>query len=53
MASWRILIADGLAEEGQAILRRQAEIVEASDLAALPPGPPSTSSPRSPLGWQH
>jgi hypothetical protein len=36
MASWRILIADGLAEEGQAILRRQAEIVEASDLAALP-----------------
>lgn len=36
MAPWRILIADGLAEEGQAILRRQAEIVEASDLAALP-----------------
>jgi len=36
MAPWRILIADGLAEEGQAILRRQAEIVEASDLSALP-----------------
>ncbi len=67
MASWRILIADGLAEEGQAILRRQAEIVEASDLAALPrfdglivrsrprvsPEPPSTSLLRSPLAWQH
>ncbi len=36
MADWRILVTDGLAREGLELLRREAEVIEAADLSALP-----------------
>jgi D-3-phosphoglycerate dehydrogenase len=33
--TWRVLITDGLAEEGLKLLREQAELIEADDLAEL------------------
>ncbi len=36
MASWRILITDGLAPEGTVLLRREAEVIEAAGLEQLP-----------------
>ncbi len=33
---WRVLLTDGLSEEGLALLRQQAEVVEADGLGSLP-----------------
>lgn len=36
MSSWRVLITDGLSPEGLLLLRREAEVIEATDLERLP-----------------